>query len=74
VLAGESLGVVPYVPKPLTSGAEADGHFGKQDFVHLAEQDVYLCPAGEVLAQRMTTVEKGRRTSDRKASSTSERR
>jgi transposase len=59
VLACESLGVVPYVPKPLTSGAKADGRFGKQDFVYLAEQDVYRCPAGEMLARRMTTVEKG---------------
>jgi transposase len=47
------------VPKPLTSGAKADGRFGKQDFVYLAEQDVYRCPAGEMLARRMTTVEKG---------------
>jgi transposase len=59
VLACETLGVTPYVPKPLTSGAKADGRFGKQDFVYIAEEDVYRCPAGELLARRMTTVEKG---------------
>ena len=59
VLACEPLGVTPYVPKPLTSGAKADGRFGKQDFVYIPEQDIYRCPAGEVLARRMTTVEKG---------------
>ena len=31
VLACEPLGVTPYVPKPLTSGAKAKGRFGKQD-------------------------------------------
>ena len=53
------LGVTPYVPKPLTSGAKAEGRFGKQDFVYVAEQDVYRCPAGQPLTRRMTTVEKG---------------
>ena len=47
------------MPRPLTSGAKADGRFGKQDFVYIPEQDVYRCPAGELLARRMTTVEKG---------------
>jgi transposase len=59
VLACAALDVTPYVPRPLTSGAKADGRFGKQDFVYIPEQDAYRCPAGEVLARRMTTVEKG---------------
>jgi hypothetical protein len=29
--------------KPMTSGAKAEGRFGKQDFVYVAEDD----PAGE---------------------------
>ena len=41
------IGVTPYVPKPLTSGSKAKGRFGKQDFVYLADDDVYRCPAGE---------------------------
>jgi transposase len=59
VLACQGRGVTPYVPKPLTSGAKADGRFGKQDFVYEPEGDVYRCPAGQRLPWRMTTVEKG---------------
>jgi transposase len=59
ILACEALGVTPFVPKPLTSGAKADGRFGKQDFVYLADEDVYRCPAGQKLPYHMTTVEKG---------------
>jgi transposase len=59
ILACEGLGVTPYVPRPLTSGAKADGRFGKQDFVYLPDEDAYRCPAGQRLGWRMTTVEKG---------------
>jgi transposase len=59
VRACEVLGVTPYVPKPLTSGAKADGRFGKQDFVYLPGENVYRCPAGNLLRHHMTTVEKG---------------
>src|ERR1700752_922459 len=59
VLACEALGVPPYVPKPLTSGAKAEGRFGKQDFVYIAEEDEYRCPAGERLTWRFDHVENG---------------
>ena len=59
ILACEAMGVTPYVPKPLTSGAKADGRFGKQDFAYVPEQNVYRCPAGKLLPHHMTTVEKG---------------
>jgi transposase len=59
VLACEPLGVTPYVPKPLTSGAKAKGRFGKQDFVYVADDDVYRCPAGERLTRRSAVVEDG---------------
>jgi transposase len=59
ILACEDMGVTPYVPKPFTSGAKADGRFGKQDFVYLPDEDAYRCPAGQKLGWRMTTVEKG---------------
>ena len=49
IMACEAAGVTPIVPKPLTSGAKADGRFGKQDFAHNAGEDVYRCPAGEKL-------------------------
>jgi len=59
VLACEPLGVAPYVPKPLTSGAKAEGRFGKQDFVYSAEDNAYRCPASETLTWRFKSVEKG---------------
>lgn len=59
ILACEQAGATPYVPRPLTSGAKADGRFGKQDFVYSPEHDAYRCPAGEVLGRRMTTIENG---------------
>ena len=59
IVACEALGVTPYVPKPLTSNAKAEGRFGKQDFTYLPDQDVYRCPTGALLPHHMTTVEKG---------------
>lgn len=59
VLACEPLGVTPYVPKPLTSGSKAKGRFGKQDFVYVADDDVYRCPAGEKLTRHFSSVEDG---------------
>jgi transposase len=38
------------LPKPVTSGMKAKGQFGKQDFRYLADDDVYLCPAGQRLS------------------------
>jgi transposase len=59
ILACEVLGVTPYVPKPLTSNAKAQGRFGKPDFVYLPQEDAYRCPAGERLTWRFTGVEAG---------------
>lgn len=59
ILACERAGVTPYVPKPFTSGAKADGRFGKQDFVYLPDQDMYRCPAGQHLPKHMTSIENG---------------
>ena len=43
----------------MTSGINAKGRFGKQDFVYVAEDDVYLCPAGERLTYHYTNEEDG---------------
>jgi transposase len=59
ILECERAGITPYVPKPLTSGAKAQGRFGKQDFVYVPEEDVYRCPAGERLTRRFASVENG---------------
>jgi len=59
ILACEQAGITVTLPKPMTSGIIAKGRFGKQDFVYLPEEDVYRCPAGEILTYRFTTEEHG---------------
>ncbi|MBM3549085.1 MAG: IS1182 family transposase [Alphaproteobacteria bacterium] len=59
ILACDAAGITVTLPKPMTSGAKADGRFGKQDFVYIAADDVYRCPAGERLVYRFTSVESG---------------
>ena len=59
ILACQSAGMTPFVPKPLTSSSKAEGRFGKQDFVYLAGEDTYRCPAGERLTSRYASVEDG---------------
>jgi transposase len=59
ILACAPLGVTPILPKPLTSGAKADGRFGKQDFVYNPKDDTYRCPAGETLTWRFMSAENG---------------
>jgi Transposase DDE domain len=59
ILACEEAGITVPLPKPMTSGAKAEGRFGKQDFVYLAEDDVYRCPAGEILKYYYTNEEHG---------------
>jgi hypothetical protein len=60
ILACEQANITVTLPKPMTSGAKADGRFGKQDFVYLPTEDVYRCPAGEKLTYRFTNEENGR--------------
>ncbi len=57
ILACEKDKVTPFVPKPLTSGAKAEGRSGKQDFIYQPSKNVYRCPAGQELSQRLTSVE-----------------
>jgi len=44
------------VPKPMTSNAGAEGRFSKADFIYIAKDDEYQCPAGERAIRRFTTV------------------
>ena len=39
ILACRTAGMMPFVPKPLTSGSKSEGRFGKQDFVYVADDD-----------------------------------
>ena len=59
ILACDRAGITVTLPKPLTSTAKAQGRFGKQDFRYLADQDVYICPAGGRLTYRYTRQESG---------------
>jgi len=60
ILECHQAGIIVTLPKPLTSGAKAEGRFGKQDFAYLPEEDVYRCPAGERLSYRYTNEEDGK--------------
>jgi transposase len=46
ILACESVGITPFVPKPLTSGSKAEGRFGKQDFVYVGRGQHLSLPGG----------------------------
>jgi transposase len=59
ILACEDAGITVTLPKPMTSGMMVKGRFGKQDFRYAAEEDVYICPAGQKLTYRYTTEENG---------------
>src|SRR6266480_4003201 len=59
IKACEEAGITVTLPKPMTSNAKAEGRFGKQDFRYVADEDVYVCPAGEKLAYSFTTQDKG---------------
>jgi len=57
ILGCHKAGIAVTLPKPMTSGIEARGRFGKQDFVYLSDEDVYRCPAGENLKYHYTNEE-----------------
>ena len=58
--ACDEAGITTFVPKPQTSGSKAKGRFGKQDFVYLADEDAYRCPAGEKLNRRFWCYQGGK--------------
>lgn len=57
--ACEDAGIAAIVPKPMTSGAKAEGRFDKSDFIYIARNDEYQCPAGQRAIHRFTSDEKG---------------
>ena len=59
ILACEEAGITVALPKPMTSNSKAEGRFGKQDFRYVAEEDVYICPAGERLTYHYSNEENG---------------
>jgi transposase len=59
ILACENAGITVTLPRPMTSNSKAEGRFGKQDFRYVAEEDVYICPAGKRLIYHSTNEENG---------------
>jgi transposase len=59
IRACDEVGIIVTLPKPMTSNSKAEGRFGKQDFRYVADEDVYICPAGERLAYHYTNEEHG---------------
>lgn len=60
IRACEESGITTYIPKTRTSGNQAKGRFGKQDFIYKPEDDEYECPAGERQIYRYTREESGK--------------
>jgi transposase len=59
ILACEQAGIAVTLPKPMTSHSIAQGRFAKQDFRYVADENVYVCPAGERLAKYYKVEEHG---------------
>ena len=59
ILACEEAGITVTLPKPLTSHAKSEGRFNKQNSRYVAEEDIYICPAGESSPTRFTNEENG---------------
>lgn len=59
IKACHDAGIEAYVPKSTTSNAKADGRFDKSDFIYIAKDDEYLCPAGQRAIYRFTREEGG---------------
>ena len=60
IKACDDAGVAVTLPKPQTSGAKAEGRFGKQDFVYVPAEDSYICPAKQRLTYRTTIHDAGK--------------
>lgn len=56
----EEAGITTNVPKPLTSPNCAKGHFGRDAFRYIVEDNEYECPAGERLVWHVNTQDKRR--------------
>ena len=57
IKACDDAGITPLVPKTHTSNAKADGRFDRADFIYIAQDDEYLCPAGQRAIYRYTSFE-----------------
>lgn len=60
ILACDKAGIAVTIPKSPASNAGARGRFDKADFAYLAADDVYRCPAGQLLTYRFTGQQDGK--------------
>jgi hypothetical protein len=61
IVACHDAGITALVPKTDTSPSKAKGRYSKVDFRYDAEQNAYICPAGQRLTYRFDSVEHGKR-------------
>jgi BMFP domain-containing protein YqiC len=61
IVACYDAGITALVPKTDTSTSKAKGRYSKVDFHYDAEQNAYICPAGQRLTYRFDSVEHGKR-------------
>ena len=59
IKACHDAGIAAILPKPTTSNAKAEGRFDKADFIYIARDDEYQCPAGQRAVYRFTREENG---------------
>jgi len=59
IKACDDAGIAAVLPKPMTSNAKAEGRFDKSDFIYIAKDDEYQCPAGQRAIYRFTRQENG---------------
>ncbi len=59
IKATQDAGMTPLVPKGDTSGSKKKGIFNRSRFKYDADNDVYICPANQVLPYRFTSLEHG---------------
>jgi len=59
IKACHDAGIATILPKPMTSNAKAEGRFDKADFIYVARDDEYQCPAGQRAIYRFSEEDKG---------------
>ena len=59
ILACEQAGITAFVPRTMTSNNKALGRYDKRDFIYIAQDNEYQCPAGERLTHHGSSIEDG---------------
>ena len=59
IKACHDAGIATILPKPTTPNAKAEGRFDKADFIYIARDDEYQCPAGQRAIYRFSEEDKG---------------